>query len=104
MKKPLIKVSDDVLQENPFRKGDFCDENNVPLHGVYTRKSEYEGEEEKLFISNGHLLSIYEYPIIKRTFHSPLVNDYNLNFCGEWSCNSVSYSECLTRVISGKNQ
>lgn len=100
MKKPLIKVSDDVLQGNLSRKGKYFDENNVPLHGIYIRK--HKNIEERLFINTGILVRIYKYPIIDRTFQSPLVNDHNLNLGGGWGWPGKKESECLTRVMSGK--
>lgn len=100
MKKPLVKVSDDVLQGNPARKGKYFDENNVPLHGIYIRK--HKNIEERLFINTGILVRIYKYPIIDRTFQSPLVNDHNLNLGGGWGWPGKKESECLTRVMSGK--
>ena len=100
MKNPLTKISNDLLeQERPY-PGHYRDQNGIPLHGIYVRQ--YQKTEDKLIISNGNLMRKYKYPRINQTFHSPMLNDYNLHLCGGWRWWGVNDIECITRVFNGK--
>jgi hypothetical protein len=100
MKNPLTKISNDLLeQERPY-PGHYRDQNGIPLHGIYVRQ--YQKTEDKLIISNGNLMRKYKYPHINQTFHSPMLNDYNLHLCGGWRWWGVNDIECITRVFNGK--
>lgn len=97
MKSELIKVSNDVacpVSHSPRYK----DANEVVLHGVYIRR--YKKTEHKLFINNGHLMARYKYPIIERTFISPMLNDFNLHHCGGWFWPGVKEEGIATRVAN----
>jgi hypothetical protein len=88
MEKGLIKVSDDPAIDLP-NKGEYRDENNNTLHGIYIR--DYDNRQEKLFINNGSLMRKYQYPNIRTEFKSENVNDFNLHFCGEWNWPDVDH-------------
>ena len=100
LKKPLKKISDDVALLNRPYAGQYRDENDVPVLGVYIRQNKY--TEDKLYINNGNLMAKYKYPRIEREFFSPMVNDYNLHLCGGWQWPNVEDYECLTRVVDGR--
>lgn len=104
MSSQLIPIHVDPIPNLPD-KGPFRNLSGIPLNGIYQRNS---GKfRERLFIGNGYCLKTYRFPIIRTSFKSPLLNDYNLNFCGGWFMPRIDESETLNweffnRVIDGK--
>ena len=102
--KPLIPIHTDSILDLPD-KGPYQDLSSSALNGIYQR--DFGKYRERLFIGNGNCLKTYRYPIIQISFKSPLLNDYNLNFCGGWFMPRSDESETLNweffyRVIDGK--
>lgn len=101
MEKELIKVSNDPIIDLPH-KGQYRDEDNNALHGIYIRN--LDKTQEKLFINNGSLMRKYVYTNIKAEFRSGLVNDFNLHFCGEWSWPDIDYEYGLVDRVRRKKK
>jgi hypothetical protein len=103
-KTPVFPILEESIPNLPY-KGRYRTLSNASLNGIYQRNC---GKfNERLFIGNGHCHHTYRYPIILKTFHSPLINDYNLNFCNGWfmprSKNREDLdTEFLFRVIDRK--
>ena len=100
MNKPLIKINDpgftrDFIEET----GPHRDDNGLPLHGIYFKQNK--NIEEKMIINKGNLIKEYKYPIIKKDFKSPMLNDHNLHFYKSWSWTGVDQMEALRRVLDG---
>lgn len=94
-----IKVSSDQTKDWPH-KGPYRDDGRQVMHGVYEVKQKR--IVKKYFINNGYKMAMYKYPDIKRSFSSPMVNDYNLHLCGGWSWRDVNErQEIVDRVIAG---
>ncbi len=104
MSSKLIPIYNDPIVDLPD-KGPYRELSDIPLNGIYQRNC---GKfQEHLFIGNGYCYKIYRYPIIQTSFKSPLLNDYNLNYCGGWFMPRRDESMTLNwefffRVINGK--
>lgn len=99
MKTSLKKISNDEdLPVKILYSGKYRNSNGSIKHGVYLRK--YKNTINKLFINDGHLMSLYRYPNINCKFSSSKINDYNLHLCGGWSFKDVNREEAIIRVIN----
>lgn len=74
-----------------------------PLHGVFHEV--LKNVEHTIVFSNGRRVAFYSYPRIIRSFISPLINDFNLNFTGGWfyfDSKEEEYQMLINTVIAKK--
>lgn len=80
-------------------------EDGLVLNGIFHRK--FKQTEQTLVYVKGHRHCRYSYPLIDRSFSSPMINDYNLCFVGGWTAvdqNGLrldTNSLAVARVIEG---
>lgn len=83
--------------------GKWIDRDGNKVHGIYHRM--LQKSEHTIVYTNGIMQRRYVYPRILRSFYSPLVNDYNLNFVGGWGgwfeSAKAEAIELINRVING---
>lgn len=59
-------------------RGKWVDAAGKPVHGIHHETGQR--VQHKMVFNDGYVLIEYTYPVVKRSFKSPMLNDYNLHF------------------------